>query len=285
MLHGLAAYDDDDSASDSEEKAPSPAKSNGHNDKKPKPTLNASSDSRKLPKSQIIIRRPLKSHPRTVIADEVLDAPEEKREEPQASTSGAQNAVASSSSHDPLDELTHIRALLQPPPIPGVDDWGIPPPSTEPCDPALQAKLEQFLALKRGVPPKHFNDSLMANRAFRNPHLYAKLVEFVAVDERSTNFPPALWDPTDVDPAWYADRIAETQKARAEQQAASKEKRTQIAFTSSSSTASHSHPNANTSSILSRPKAKERDKGRFQPYAGAGAGAAGGGRREKSRWG
>lgn len=47
----------------------------------------------------------------------------------------------------------------------------------------------------------------MANRAFRNPHLYAKLVEFVDVNERTTNFPPALWDPTDVDPSWFADRI------------------------------------------------------------------------------
>jgi hypothetical protein len=45
----------------------------------------------------------------------------------------------------------------------------------------------------------------MGSRAFRNPHLYAKLVEFVDVDERTTNFPPALWDPTAVDASWYAD--------------------------------------------------------------------------------
>jgi hypothetical protein len=70
-----------------------------------------------------------------------------------------------------------------------------------------QAKLAQFHALKRGVPPRHFNDSLMANRSFRNPHLYAQLVEFVDVDERSTNFPRALWDPVDVRPEWYADKI------------------------------------------------------------------------------
>ena len=35
------------------------------------------------------------------------------------------------------DELSRIRALLVPPPIQGVDDWGIPPESSEPCDPAL----------------------------------------------------------------------------------------------------------------------------------------------------
>lgn len=36
--------------------------------------------------------------------------------------------------------------------------------------------------------PKHFNDSLMSNRSFRNPHLYHQLVEFVDVDEGCSNF-------------------------------------------------------------------------------------------------
>ena len=47
----------------------------------------------------------------------------------------------------------------------------------------------------------------MANRAFRNPHLYAKLVEFVDVDERTSNFPAHVWDPLDVREEWFADRI------------------------------------------------------------------------------
>ena len=47
----------------------------------------------------------------------------------------------------------------------------------------------------------------MASRAFRNPHLYAKLVEFVGADERATNFPPNVWGPADLRPEWYADQI------------------------------------------------------------------------------
>jgi len=47
----------------------------------------------------------------------------------------------------------------------------------------------------------------MSNRSFRNPHLYAKLVEFVDVNERITNLPKDLWDPDDVRPEWFADRI------------------------------------------------------------------------------
>jgi len=47
----------------------------------------------------------------------------------------------------------------------------------------------------------------MSNRSFRNPHLYAKLVEFVDVDERTTNFPLDIWNPEDVNDEWFADRI------------------------------------------------------------------------------
>src|ERR1700733_9715556 len=47
----------------------------------------------------------------------------------------------------------------------------------------------------------------MSNKSFRNPHLYTKLVEFVDVDERSTNFPKDMWDPNDVQEEWFADRI------------------------------------------------------------------------------
>lgn len=98
--------------------------------------------------------------------------------------------------------------------------------------------------------PKHFNDSLMMNRSFRNPHLYAKLVEFVDVDEKATNFPRDVWDPADMDEEWFADKIgevfyvwisffsnarptAEAQRIRYEQQTSSsnhREKRSRIEF-------------------------------------------------------
>jgi len=139
-----------------------------------------------------------------------------------------------------LSELAKIRELLRPPPIPGVPDWGITPATAEPCEPAIEAKLAQFHTLKRdSEQPKHFNDSLMSNRSFRNPHLYAKLVEFADVDERTTNFPREIWDPHDVQEEWFADKIAASQKARSEQQesAQSSNKRARIDFTSPATSA------------------------------------------------
>ncbi|KAG8745385.1 hypothetical protein FRC10_008244 [Ceratobasidium sp. 414] len=95
-------------------------------------------------------------------------------------------------------ELAQIRALLQPPPIPGVEDFGIPPPSENKVDPELAAKVAKFLALKKQG--THFNDILMRNKSFNNPHIYAKLVDFVDVDETGTNFPKNMWDPHDIQP-------------------------------------------------------------------------------------
>jgi hypothetical protein len=41
----------------------------------------------------------------------------------------------------------------------------------------------------------HFNDSLAASKAFRNPRIYAKLVEYVGVgDEGRSNWKPEVWD-------------------------------------------------------------------------------------------
>lgn len=188
----------------------------------------------------------------------------------------------------PQDELARFRQLVRPPHIPGIVDWGIPPPSTEPCNPAIEHKLAQFHALKRDpAQRRHFNDSLMASRAFRNPHLYAKLVEFVAADERATNFPRRAGDPfalvsladggatdsaIDVDgdeglrPEWFADNIAELQKRRSEQHDVAK--RSKIDFAPASAT-------------VAPPTAARAKNPYAQSYKDAGSGRP----RKKSRWG
>ncbi|KAG7093927.1 hypothetical protein E1B28_007562 [Marasmius oreades] len=196
-----------------------------------------------------------------------------------------------------MDELQHIRTLLRPPPIPGIPDWGVPPEpgpnEQEPCDPAIEAKLLQFYHLKHPttvpsssatsasdpVPtPRHFNDSLMSNRSFRNPHLYTKLVEFVDVDERTTNFPKEIWNPyqvVDGPNGWDAEKIAAYQKSRSEQQAQAQSsgKRTHVDFTSSSH------------HISAKEKNWERDKIKYNPYSAGTKGAGYGGLRGRVRLG
>lgn len=55
----------------------------------------------------------------------------------------------------------------------------------------------------------HFNDSLSASKAFRNPRIYAKLVDFVQVDEKVSNWNKAVWDPKTIGSCSTAARICE----------------------------------------------------------------------------
>ncbi|GAA5927179.1 hypothetical protein JCM1841_004241 [Sporobolomyces salmonicolor] len=126
-----------------------------------------------------------------------------------------------------------------PVPVAGVNldalaEFGIPPLPTGPCNPSVEAKLANFHALRqtRGL---HFNDSLHASKAFRNPRIYAKLVDFVDVDETETNWSKDMWDPKGLGPDATASRIAELQKIRSEAKASGQLSgaRSSIAFTAS----------------------------------------------------
>ncbi|KAF8761499.1 HCNGP-like protein [Rhizoctonia solani] len=135
------------------------------------------------------------------------------------------------------DDLTQIRALLRPPPIAGVENYGIPPPSEDPVDAELAAKISKFLALKKQG--THFNDILMKNKSFNNPHIYAKLVDFVEVDETGTNFPKNVWNPHDIQPECYSAEETQCRGGRAQAPG----KRSRIAFDSASSSSTSSvHP-------------------------------------------
>ncbi|EJU02246.1 HCNGP-domain-containing protein [Dacryopinax primogenitus] len=167
-----------------------------------------------------------------------MDSPSSRLSPPPVSASPLREESGASRTRvvlEPHDEEACLRVLLRPARIDSVDDWAIPPrPEGEP-DPALVAKLARFHALKRTG--KHFNDTLMSNKAFRNPHIYEKLVNFVDVDEKGSNFPKDVWDPLDFRPEWRAEALAEEQKRRSEAIEASQArgKRSEIKFASSKS--------------------------------------------------
>ncbi|KAK7060937.1 hypothetical protein VNI00_000670 [Paramarasmius palmivorus] len=255
------AYDDDS------EDERSTQQENGSKSRSSKDTeKDESRRTGKIQKSQVIIKKPRISHPhtRTHISEDIQDPPKPSTSQsslPDNEPEAGHEPSSNTNTPSEAEELARIRSILRPPPIPGLDDWGIPPEvpeeEREPCDPAIEEKLHQFHALKHSDPPRHFNDSLMSNRSFRNPHLYAKLVEFVDVDERTTNFPKEMWDPyakCSGPSGWDAEKIAAYQKSRSEQQSKEKEKRTHIDFTSSSSSG------------------REKDKGRYNPYSSGGSG-------------
>ncbi|KAG6900065.1 hypothetical protein C0995_004387 [Termitomyces sp. Mi166 len=222
-MNGLVEYDDDSQSDEETVNHASSSKVMLNESDKGKAMIMIKSgynspnvERSKIQKSQVIIRRSAAAHNKNQSRVH-LEPPSPKTGVEDTTTDGGDTqAYTPPRTPEPVtDELTRIRALLVPPPIPGVNDWGIPPASLDPPDPAISTKLAQFHALKtHATNPKHFNDSLMSNRSFRNPHLYAKLVEFVDVDERVTNFERGVWDPEAVreggEEGWDARKIERT---------------------------------------------------------------------------
>ncbi|CAG8655486.1 16090_t:CDS:2, partial [Dentiscutata erythropus] len=134
-------------------------------------------------------------------------------------------------SDDSEDARQHsaMRKLLTPKSIEGRENWGIPPEPEAECDPILQEKIVHFHSLsKKGV---HFNENLLKNKAFRNPHIYNKLVEFVELDEIGSNFDREIFDPYGFPSEAFADQLAEAQKKILEERAAAQQQqRSQIQF-------------------------------------------------------
>ncbi|CAG8559034.1 2435_t:CDS:2 [Paraglomus occultum] len=133
-----------------------------------------------------------------------------------------------------------LKKLLRPKPIEGAENWGIPAePDTE-CDAELQNKIAQYRQLKdKGI---LFNDNLLKNKAFRNPHIYEKLVEFVELDETGSNFDKSVFDPYGFPPEAYAEKLAETQKRVADERtlAQQQQHRAQIQFVGAAAVANAS---------------------------------------------
>ena len=100
---------------------------------------------RRITKAQVIIRRPPIAHKNQIrahISDDIVQDDQSQIAGPSSREPDVSMDTSPSSEHavpsDKFqDELSRIRALLHPPAILGVEDWGIPPESSEPCDPAL----------------------------------------------------------------------------------------------------------------------------------------------------
>jgi hypothetical protein len=108
---------------------------------------------RRILQSEVVIRRSkkIKGNPRGHISEDLIeDAKPTSGTQASASSRELVDSAASSSvtetQEEPTDELQRIRALLHPPPIPGVADWGIPGQSTEPCNPEIQVCHSVVLA-------------------------------------------------------------------------------------------------------------------------------------------
>lgn len=92
-----------------------------------------------------------------------------------------------------------------------------------------------------------FNEHLQESKAFRNPHIYEKLVEFVELDEYSSNFPKEQFDPHGL--GADIDSLLDAQKKAAEEKALAQQNRSNIQFVPSAKPT----PSAPASSVGQQP--------------------------------
>jgi len=109
---------------------------------------------RRIQKTQVVIKRPTvihKSQLRTHTADELVADEQQQQQEKAGASREASSSMDLDSIQAPagppsefLDPLSRLRKMLKPPSIPGVEDWGIPPETTEKCEAGLQVRILQL---------------------------------------------------------------------------------------------------------------------------------------------
>ncbi|KAJ3168987.1 SAP30-binding protein [Geranomyces variabilis] len=167
--------------------------------------------------SSLINRKPpsgVSSAQTTPSATSRLSSPEPRRNFIQSvSRSAVPNSTNAHSSFlispsDPECETpaAKLARLLRPPP-----GTVLPPEPPGEADPAIQAKILKWLDLKASG--MVFNDRLESTHAFRNPSITSKMIEYLGLDERGSNFSKDVYNPEGFPPEAYYDKIAERQRA------------------------------------------------------------------------
>ena len=120
-----------------------------------------------------------------------------------------------------------------------VDAWSdgtqLPPEPAGLCSPRIQEAVNRAMQKKqeRGY---DMNKVIQQKKAFRNPSIYEKLIQFCEIDEHGTNFPKNLYDGHLFGPESYYDELAKVQKSDMERrEKAAKAKAAAIAAANASS--------------------------------------------------
>lgn len=155
--------------------------------------------------AQVTPAAPQSPPPPTAAAEGEGRAHEQRQEPGKKRANGDEAHALASGSADLLAFAPPPRTLVD-----GVDaEWGLGlEKATTGVDEALQAKLAHFHTLK-AQQGTHFNQSLARNRSFRNPHIYAKLVEWVEVDETGSAYGDMV-NASAPDDVWMSSKAART---------------------------------------------------------------------------
>ncbi|WAR03102.1 S30BP-like protein [Mya arenaria] len=114
------------------------------------------------------------------------------------------------------------------------DEIELPPEPPTKCSKQLQDKIASLYERKiqEGL---NLNNNIQNRVDFRNPSIYEKLIEFCGIDEKGTNYPPELYDPSIWGKESFYDALDKAQKQDMEKREKEKKERTKMTRSESQS--------------------------------------------------
>ena len=103
-----------------------------------------------------------------------------------------------------------------------------PQPPGKPSKKVQEKIQEMYDKMKRSG--SNMNTSIQCRKDFRNPSIYEKLIEFIGIDEKGTNFPPNLYNPSIWGTGSYFDELSQLQKKEMDKREKERKDRTKIDF-------------------------------------------------------
>ena len=129
-----------------------------------------------------------------------------KKEDEEDSMAAPETAESSAADKETVDSVTGVV----------VDAWTegvkLPPDPPGECSAKLQDNINRLYEKKKRT-NFDMNAVIQNKKAFRNPSIYEKLIQFCGIDEHGTNFPKELYDGHLFGKESYYDELAKVQKA------------------------------------------------------------------------
>lgn len=140
--------------------------------------------------------------------------------------------TAASKSEEQPEKAEHLAASISNP-TPDTEMPQLPPEPAGRCSNKLQEKIMKLLE-KKHRENLDLNTNIQKRKDFRNPSIYQKLVEFLNINEKGSNYPKSLFDPTCWTEEPCYENLSKAQKEAYERKEKEKAKqaKTQVEFVS-----------------------------------------------------
>lgn len=140
--------------------------------------------------------------------------------------------ITEASKSEEPEKAEHLAASISNP-TPDTEMPQLPPEPAGRCSNKLQEKIMKLLE-KKHRENLDLNTNIQKRKDFRNPSIYQKLVEFLNINEKGSNYPKSLFDPTCWTEEPCYENLSKAQKEAYERKEKEKAKqaKTQVEFVS-----------------------------------------------------